>query len=68
MTKRWSIYEIELNGPTDRNPFLEVQPSARFQLDDPGFEPRGFYDGEGVCRIHFMPDEIGQWQYIAYPK
>ena len=65
MTERWSIYEIELNGPTDGNLFLEVQLSARFQLDDRTFEPQGFYDGEGVYRIRFMPDEIGQWHYIT---
>ncbi len=37
MTERWSIYEIELNGPIDGNLFLEVQLSARFQLDDRTF-------------------------------
>jgi hypothetical protein len=26
----------------------------------------GFYDGDGVYRIRFMPDEIGEWTYSTF--
>ncbi|MDQ8737948.1 DUF5060 domain-containing protein [Paenibacillus sp. LHD-38] len=28
-------------------------------------EQEGFYDGNGVFRIRFMPDEIGVWRYMT---
>jgi len=63
MVERWGVFELELTGPEDGNPFLEVELSARFELDGRVFEPQGFYDGDGVHRIRFMPDAVGEWTY-----
>ena len=30
-----------------------------------GIEPDGFYDGDGVYRIRFMPDTPGDWRYVT---
>ena len=65
MIERWDIYEIELNGPSAGNPFVDVQLSTRFQLDDCVVELQGFYDGEGLYRIRFMPDTVGQWHFVT---
>src|SRR5215831_12720387 len=56
--ERWGVFEIEIKGPAAGNPFVEVEIGAQFRY---GFGKRvvdvdGFYDGNGVYRIRFMPD------------
>ena len=65
MVERWGIFELELKGPEDGNPFLDVELSARFELGGSVLEPQGFYDGDGVYRIRFMPDVVGEWTYVT---
>ena len=65
MIERWGIYEVTLNGPDTGNPFTEVELTAEFKQGDRTFEPHGFYDGNGVYKIRFMPDEIGEWTYTT---
>ena len=60
---QWDIYEIVLNGPTNGNPFVDVQLSAVFNNGTNKVEAPGFYDGNGVYRIRFMPELQGTWSY-----
>ncbi len=62
-TEQWGIYEITLQGPADGNPFVDVQLSAVFANGEKKIEVPGFYDGDGVYRIRFMPGIQGQWHY-----
>jgi hypothetical protein len=61
--EQWGIYELTLNGPADGNPFVDVDLSARFRRGDQTVTVTGFYDGDGVYRVRFMPDRQGEWQY-----
>ena len=63
--ERWGMFEVSLTGPESGNPFLDVELSAMFTQGDRAVEPRGFYDGEGVYRIRFMPDAVGEWRYVT---
>jgi hypothetical protein len=63
--ERWTAFEIALRGPRGGNPFVDVALSARFQHHNRVLEPEGFYDGDGVYRIRFMPDEPGEWRYVT---
>ena len=63
--ERWGLYELSLEGPTDGNPFLDVQWSAQFRYKNRVMHVDGFYDGEGIYRIRFMPDTPGLWQYVT---
>jgi hypothetical protein len=65
VTEQWGLFELILTGPTNGNPFLDVRLSARFTRDGRAVEARGFYDGDGVYRVRFMPDEEGRWQYAT---
>ena len=69
MVERWGVYEVSLNGPSTGNPFTEVELTAEFKRRDTNeeqtFEPHGFYDGDGVYKIRFMPDEVGEWTYTT---
>ena len=61
----WDIFELSLKGPSSGNPFTDVHLSARFKQGDKVFAPAGFYDGEGVYKIRFMPNAPGQWTYVT---
>ena len=69
MVERWGIYEVTLNGPDTGNPFVEVDLTAEFKRRDAKegrtFEPHGFYDGDGIYKIRFMPDEVEEWTYTT---
>lgn len=60
---QWDIYEIQLKGPTNGNPFMDVRLSAIFDSGDKRIEVPGFYDGDGVYRVRFMPELQGRWHY-----
>jgi hypothetical protein len=61
--ERWGTFDLALRGPKDGNPFRDVTLGARFQQQDRVIEVEGFCDGDGVYRIRFMPDALGEWSY-----
>ncbi|HEY3761671.1 MAG TPA: DUF5060 domain-containing protein [Verrucomicrobiae bacterium] len=63
--EQWGVFEVALNGPTNGNPFTDVQFSGRFTQGDTSIEANGFYDGDGVYRVRFMPQTQGQWHYVT---
>ncbi len=62
-TERWGIFELTLKGPSEGNPFLEVNLSATFKQGGNVVEVAGFYDGNGNYLIRFMPNTEGEWHY-----
>lgn len=63
--EKWGVYEIELKGPAEGNPFVDVTLSADFSNGVRTITVPGFYDGDGVYRIRFMPEETGSWTYFT---
>lgn len=61
--EKWDFYELTLAGPTTGNPFIGIEFSAIFKQGERIIEPEGFYDGNGVFKIRFMPDKEGIWTY-----
>jgi Domain of unknown function (DUF5060)/Protein of unknown function (DUF4038)/Domain of unknown function (DUF5605) len=61
--EQWGIYEVELKGPAEGNPFVDVQLAAVFENGAKQVRVDGFYDGDGVYRVRFMPDTPGKWTY-----
>ncbi len=61
--EKWGVFELELKGPTDGNPFVDVRFSAVFTNGATTLEVPGFYDGDGVYKIRFMPGAVGEWRY-----
>jgi hypothetical protein len=64
--EQWDTLELELSGPEDGNPFVDVQLTATFDLDGDRQKVTGFYDGDGRYRVRFMPDKQGRWQYTTH--
>jgi hypothetical protein len=54
--ERWGIFEIALTGPQDGNPFCDVELRAEFRFGHRVINVDGFYDGDGIYRVRFMPD------------
>lgn len=63
--EQWGVYEITLPGPAEGNPFLDVQLRARFSNGAQSIEVDGFYDGNGVYRLRFMPPQPGRWTWVT---
>ena len=63
--EKWGVFEIELKGPAEGNPFVDVTLTAEFSNSVRTISVSGFYDGDGIYRIRFMPEETGSWSYIT---
>lgn len=63
--EQWGLFEIELAGPSDGNPFLDVELSAVFTQENASVTVPGFYDGDGAYRVRFMPSQPGEWHYVT---
>ncbi len=53
--EQWGIFELALRGSAEGNPYLDVEFTAQFTYKHRVIEVDGFYDGDGVYRIRFMP-------------
>lgn len=61
--RQWDMFELELSGPKDGNPFAEVALSAEFRHKNRVVPVEGFYDGHGRYKVRFMPDSSGRWAF-----
>jgi hypothetical protein len=61
--EQWGMFEVAIPGPSGGNPYKDVTLTARFTIEHRSVQVTGFYDGEGVYRIRFMPDMPGRWSY-----
>lgn len=61
--EQWDMFEASFSGPSSGNPFADNQFSARFMQQHRTVEVTGFYDGDGIYRVRFMPDMPGEWTY-----
>ncbi|WP_244250495.1 DUF5605 domain-containing protein [Rathayibacter festucae] len=57
----WAPAEVVVDGPSHGNPFVDVEFSAEFSLGDETVRAGGFYDGDGVYRVRFLPPAAGVW-------
>jgi hypothetical protein len=64
-TERWGMFEIALTAQHAGNPFIEVNFRATFRYEHRAIDVAGFYDGEGVYKVRFMPDTEGAWRYVT---
>src|SRR5258708_9803388 len=62
---QYDIFEVSLKGPSDGNPFIDVQLKATFSLEHRTVIVDGFYNSDGIYKIRFMPDALGEWRYTT---
>lgn len=63
--ERWGMYEVEVKGPSDGNPFVDHQISAVFTHEREVAKADGFYDGDGVYKVRCMPSYTGTYSYLV---
>jgi hypothetical protein len=63
--QRWDAVELTLAGPSKGNPFVDVSISATLRHNNRSLTIEGFYDGDGIYKIRFMPDELGEWTWTT---
>ena len=61
--EKWGVFELTLQGPSNGNPFAEVVLEANFTLNGKTVLIKGFYDGDGLYKVRFMPNKEGVWSY-----
>lgn len=61
--EKWGLFEATFHGPDSGNPFIEVELKAIFKNSTTSREIAGFYAGNGVYKIRFMPEETGEWSF-----
>ena len=60
---RWDRFEISLNNPAAGS---QAELNVTYKKPDGGsVNFWGFYDGDDVWKIRFMPDCLGVWEYSA---
>jgi Domain of unknown function (DUF5060)/Domain of unknown function (DUF5605)/Protein of unknown function (DUF4038) len=62
---QWGLLEVALRGPSDGNPFVDVELSAEFRCESSSWTVGGFYDGNGVYRLRALAEEEGVWQFVT---
>jgi len=58
-TEKWKVFELTLSATTSGNPFKDVKLTGNFISNNDTISVLGFYDGEGIYKIRFMPREEG---------
>jgi hypothetical protein len=66
--EKWGVFEAAFSGPSHGNPYLEIELDAIFSHNSREVRVPGFYDGDGVYRVRFMPDSEGEWSFKTRSK
>ena len=59
--ERWGVFEASLPGKTEGNPFTDYTMEATFVSRGETVHVNGFYDGDGMYRVRFMPSFPGEY-------
>ena len=63
--ERWGVFELSLPGKAEGNPFTDYTIRGRFTGEQEDVSVSGFYDGDGLWRIRFMPSYAGEYRYTV---
>ena len=63
--RRWGVQELSFSGPSGGNPFTDYAVSATFTGRNETVRTDGFYDGNGIYRVRFMPSFEGSYHFQA---
>ncbi|MEG1426285.1 MAG: DUF5060 domain-containing protein [Oscillospiraceae bacterium] len=61
--EKWGIFEIALPGADTGNPFRDYSIKGTFTGKNETVQVIGFYDGDGIYKVRFMPSFEGDYRY-----
>lgn len=56
---------MTLKSKSKKNGYKEVDLTCTFSNKDTSYVVQGFYDGDGIYKIRFMPQQPGLWHYTT---
>ena len=66
VVERWGMFEISLPGKTKGNPFTDYTIRGQFTGEQEDISVPGFYDGNGMYTVRFMPSFTGEYRYAVF--
>lgn len=61
--ERWGMLEVSCKGPESGNPFTDHQIIGTFTGKNETVKADGFYDGDGIYKVRFMPSFEGAYRF-----
>ena len=61
--EKWGLQEVVCEGTAQGNPFTERRITAVFTGKNECVSVDGFYDGDGIYRVRFMPSFEGSYTF-----
>ena len=61
--EKWGMFEVSVNGTQEGNPFTEQTITGTFKGAHECITVDGFYDGDGIYKVRFMPSYEGEYTY-----
>jgi hypothetical protein len=61
--EKWGLFEVSDTGIATGNPFTDCEITGIFTGPDESVQVRGFYYGDGVYKVRFMPSYEGKYSY-----
>lgn len=61
--EKWGVFEVSCEGISEGNPFVERQIVGHFAGGNERVDVEGFYDGDGIYRVRFMPSFEGSYRF-----
>ncbi len=63
--EKWGTFEFSVDGKTAGNPFTDYNITARFESESEKKTVAGFYDGNGVYKVRFMPSFAESYRFTV---
>lgn len=63
MVKKWDVFEVVCQGRTEGNPFTDYTIQGVFKGYQETVHVAGFYDGDGIYKVRFMPSFEGEYSF-----
>ena len=61
--EKWGIFEVTCDGISMGNPFTERRITGHFTSKGERVTVEGFYDGDGIYKVRFMPSFEGAYTF-----
>lgn len=61
--EKWDVFELSCSGKTKGNPFTDYTINGTFSNGIETISTKGFYDGDGIYKIRFMPSFEGNYHF-----
>lgn len=61
--KRYEMFELSFQGEVLEKDWAVIDLNAAFQNGEEQVSVKGFYDGNGIYKVRFLPEKEGIWQW-----